>query len=118
MLAHFQELLAPHGLIRMRAMFGGHGIYCDEMFMAIVIDDQLYLKVDALTQARFEQAGCTPFIYQSKGKRAEMSYWSAPDSALESPQLMQPWAEMALQATQRKRSLSRQKRPGLPPRKR
>jgi DNA transformation protein and related proteins len=104
MLAHFQELLAPLGHIRTRAMFGGHGIYCDEVFMAIVVGDQLYLKVDALTQPRFEQAGSQPFIYQSKGKSAAMSYWSVPEEALESPQFMQPWAELALQAAQRKQS--------------
>ena len=102
MLAHFQELLAPLGHIRTRAMFGGHGVYCDEVFMAIVVGDQLYLKVDALTQPRFEQAGSQPFIYQSKGKSAAMSYWSVPEDALESPQFMQPWAELALQAAQRK----------------
>jgi DNA transformation protein and related proteins len=114
MLAHYQELLAPLGLIRMRAMFGGHGIYCDEMFLAIVIDDQLYLKVDALTQPRFEQAGCTPFLYHIKGKTAAMSYWSAPADALESPQRMRPWAELALQAAHRKRAFNRHKPAGLP----
>ena len=103
MLMHFKELLAPLGAIRSRAMFGGHGIYCDDVFMAIVIDDQLYLKVDALTQRDFERAGCTPFVYHGKnGKPVAMSYWSTPDEALESPRAMRPWAHMAIAAALRK----------------
>jgi DNA transformation protein and related proteins len=102
MLTHLKELLAPLGYIRARAMFGGHGLYCDDLFFAIVIDDQLYLKVDALTQERFTQAGSTPFVYQGKGKPVEMSYWLAPDEALESAHAMHPWAQLALQAAHRK----------------
>ncbi|MFD0740474.1 hypothetical protein ACFQZQ_14410 [Lysobacter koreensis] len=31
-----------------------------------------------------------------------MSYWSAPEAALDSPQAMLPWARLALQAALRK----------------
>lgn len=41
------ELLEPEGTIATRRMFGGHGVYCDGVFMAIVIDGRLYLKADA-----------------------------------------------------------------------
>ena len=102
MLEHFKELLAPRGAIRSRAMFGGHGIYCDDVFMAIVIDDQLYLKVDPLTQATFAAAGSAPFVYHGKGKPVAMSYWRVPDEALESARAMRPWADMAIAAAGRK----------------
>lgn len=102
MLDHYKELLAPRGAIRSRAMFGGHGIYCDDLFIAIVIDDQLYLKVDGLTQATFAAAGSTPFVYTGKGKPVKMSYWLVPDEALESARAMRPWADMAIAAAGRK----------------
>jgi DNA transformation protein and related proteins len=103
MLGWFRELLAPLGPVRTRAMFGGHGVYVDDEFIAVVIDDVLYLKVDDETRARFEGAGSRPFTYDA-GERGEvaMSYWSAPDEALDDPAGMRPWALLALAAARRK----------------
>lgn len=97
-----RELLEPLGRVGMRRMFGGHGVYVDALFIAIVIDGRLYLKVDAETRARFEAAGSAPFVYQGKDKPVEMSYWSAPEEALDSPEQMRPWARMAMAAALRK----------------
>ena len=102
MLDYFKELMAPRGAIRSRAMFGGHGIYCDELFIAIVVDDRLYLKVDELTQLTFAAAGSAPFVYQGKDKPVTMSYWSVPEEALESARAMRPWLDMARAAAARK----------------
>jgi DNA transformation protein len=92
------ELLAPAGAVRARRMFGGHGLYVDDLFFALVARDRLYLKVDARTQVRFEAAGCAPFVYLGKGKPVTMSYWTVPAEAMDSPALMQPWARLAVQA--------------------
>lgn len=102
--AYCLELLAPHGAPRARRMFGGHGLYIDEQFVAIVAEDTLYLKVDALTRGAFERAGCLPFVYDGKGRAISMSYFSVPAEALESAALMQPWARMALEAALRSRA--------------
>jgi DNA transformation protein len=95
------ELLAPLGTIRSKRMFGGAGLYCDELFFAIVIDDVLYLKANDESRADFEREGLEPFSYEAKGKRMSMSYYRAPDEALESPALMLPWARKALGAALR-----------------
>ena len=55
------DQLAGLGCLRERRMFGGAGIYCDEIFFAIVYQDTLYLKVDNAHRAVFVQAGSTPF---------------------------------------------------------
>jgi len=102
MMEHYIELLSPLGAVRSRAMFGGHGLYCDGQFIAIVADGELYLKTDDLSRPEFDRAGCRPFVFESDGKRAEMRYCSVPDEALETPQEMRPWAELALQAALRK----------------
>ncbi len=102
MLDHFRELLAPLGSIRTRAMFGGHGIWCDDAFVAIVIDGQIYLKADALSQPEFQRWGMQPFTYASKGKAVTLGFWSIPEDALESPRAMKPWGQMALAAATRK----------------
>lgn len=96
--SHCVELLVPLGAVRVRRMFGGWGIYVDEVFIALVAIDQLYLKVNAQTQGDFQRAGCTPFVYTGSGKEVTMSYWTAPPEALDSPALMAPWARLALQA--------------------
>jgi DNA transformation protein len=102
LLAHLRELLEPLGRITLRAMFGGHGVYCNGVFFALVAEDQLYLKVDALTRDRFAAAGCAPFVYAGQARPIEMSYWSVPDAALDSPEELEPWARLALAAAARK----------------
>ena len=70
--------------------------------VAIVIDELLYLKVDAQTRAAFEAEGCEPFVYEVKGKAVPMNYWSVPEAALDSPQEFRPWAQRAWEAALRK----------------
>lgn len=96
------ELLEPLGLISTRRMFGGHGVYCDGLFIAIVIDGRLYLKVDEQTRSAFVAAGSAPFVYEGQKKPIEMSYWNVPEEALDSPEQMQPWAKLAIAAALRK----------------
>jgi DNA transformation protein len=85
-------------------MFGGHGLYVDDLFVAIIASDRLYLKADAQTHERFERAGCEPFVYDAKSRAISLGYWSAPDEAMESPALMEPWARLALEAALRARA--------------
>jgi DNA transformation protein len=95
---HCMELLAPLGSVRARRMFGGYGLYVDEVFIAIVAFERLYLKADAVSRERFAAAGCEPFTYDAHGKSVMLGYWAAPADAMDSPALMEPWARMALQA--------------------
>lgn len=101
-ITYLQDLFAPLGELSARRMFGGYGLYLDEVMIGVVMDDGLYLKADDVTQAQFEAAGSAPFIYDSGGKRVTMSYWSAPEAAMDSPQAMLPWARLALEAALRK----------------
>ncbi|MFT3953367.1 MAG: TfoX/Sxy family protein [Piscinibacter sp.] len=101
---HCRELLAPLGAVRARRMFGGHGLYVDELFIAIIAFGRVYLKADAQSRPRFEAAGCEPFEYDAAGKRVSLAYFTAPDDAMESPALMQPWARLALEAALRGRA--------------
>jgi DNA transformation protein and related proteins len=101
---HCLELLAPLGTPRARRMFGGRGLYVDDVFVALISSERLYLKTDADTHARFEAAGCEPFTFQTSGGPMTTSYFSAPDDAMESPALMQPWARLALEAALRARA--------------
>jgi DNA transformation protein len=101
-IAYLHELLEPLGKVSARAMFGGWGVYVDGTIMGIVAEGRLYLKVDALTESRFAAAGSAPFMYQSQKGPMPMSYWSAPDEAMDSADGMKPWARLALEAAGRK----------------
>jgi len=91
------ELLAPLGAVRARRMFGGHGLYLEGLFIAILAGDGLFLKADAQEQAAFAAAGSSPFSYHRQGGALTvMAYWRAPDEAMESPEGMAPWARRAL----------------------
>ncbi len=113
LVSHCLELLAPLGAVRAKRMFGGHGLYIDELFVALIAFERLYLKVDAQTQPAFSAAGCEPFVYDGKGKPVTMSYWTVPAEAMESPHLMVPWARQAIAAALRARAA----KPSAAPRK-
>lgn len=102
-LDHVLEMLAPAGRVSARAMFGGHGLYCDELFFAIVLEDMLYLKADDESRAAFELLGCELFSHRRLGKLATLNFYRAPEETLESPQLMLPWAKRALACALRAR---------------
>lgn len=95
---HCLELLGALGPARARRMFGGHGIYVDDLFIALIALDRLYLKTDEGTRAAFAAAGCEPFVYTGQDKPVTMSYWTVPPEAMESPAEMLPWARRAMQA--------------------
>jgi len=97
------ELLRPLGTARLRRMFGGHGIYVDDVFVAIISSDELYLKTDDMTRPVFAAAGCRPFVFERDGP-TETSYWTVPAEAMESPAQMQPWARRAIEAALRARA--------------
>lgn len=111
LVTHASELFAPLGHIRAKAMFGGWGFYCDELFFAIVADETLYLKADADSAERFRAAGGEPFSYALRdGSVQTMSYWTVPEEALETPAGMRPWAQLALAAAVRARKPKKAKR--------
>ena len=97
--SHCLELLAPLGRTSSRRMFGGRALYIDDLCMALIFGDALYLKVNDDSRAAFERAGCRPFIYETKdGDHQMLGYYTAPEEAMESPAEMAPWARRALAA--------------------
>ncbi len=79
-------------------MFGGHGLYVDGLFVAIIAFERLYLKADADTAPRFQAAGAERFVYNASGRTVQLNYWTAPAEAMESPAAMLPWVRLAQQA--------------------
>ena len=111
-LAHCLDLLSPLGPVRARAMMGGHVLDARGLPVALVWEDGLFLKTGEEDRPAFAAAGCTPFTYELRGRMVEMSYWSAPEGAIEDAESLAPWAARALAAAERAAAAKRpRKRP-------
>jgi DNA transformation protein len=99
-------LLTPLGPVRSRAMFGGFGIFLDDLMFALVAWDRLFFRVDDQTRGRFVEAGSEAFTYSANGRAMTMAYFEAPEGSLADSEALLPWAELGLAAAQRNRKKS------------
>jgi DNA transformation protein len=105
------ELLSGIPLVRAKRMFGGHGIFHNDLMFALTCDDGLFFKVDDENRATFENHGLDPFRYEKKdGKVFVMSYYQAPDECFASPAKMKHWAQPSVAAAQRADALKKTKK--------
>ncbi len=98
------DLFAGLGPVSIRRMFGGKGIYHHGLIIAVVLRGELLLKGDSTTADELEAAGARRWITGSKGRRANMPYWSVPEAALDDPDEMTRWARLALEAAIRSKA--------------
>lgn len=88
---HLHDVFSRLGPIRGRRMFGGWGIYHDEVMFGLVADDTLYLKVDRENAGLFDEAELPPFVYRSGEKSVRMSYRLAPEAIFDDPDEAAAW---------------------------
>ena len=100
-IAYLLEQLAPLGDVRARSMFGGFGIYRGDRMFALVADDTLYIKADAVNRADFESRGLEPFRYEMRGEWKQMSYWQPPAEAMDDREVLCEWARKGCEAADR-----------------
>jgi DNA transformation protein len=94
--------LGPPGGVRPRAMFGGYGIYLNDLMFALVAWDVLYFKVDDGNRPAYEAAGSGPFRPYAD-RPTTMSYHEVPASLLDEPDALMSWARDAVAAARRAR---------------
>lgn len=96
------EVFESFGPIRSRKMFGGHGIYHQDLMFGLVADDELYLKTDADNIAEFEARELPAFEFETKdGKVMKMSYVKAPEEIYDDPDEARYWADSGYAAAVR-----------------
>jgi DNA transformation protein and related proteins len=97
-----QELFSAFGVVAVRRMFGGAGIYADGTMFGLVADGVIYLKADERNAPAFEREDLPPFTYETKdGKRGVMSYRRMPERLYDDPDELAIWARDALAAARR-----------------
>jgi len=88
--------------VRARSMFGGVGIYSDDLFFALLDDDTTFFKVDDTNRPDFEARGMGPF--RPMGPDGEvMQYYQVPEELLEDPDALRPWVDRAVAVARNKR---------------
>jgi DNA transformation protein len=103
------ELMQSVGKVYAKGMFGGHGIYLEGLMFGLVADSVLYLKADKETENEFKDRGLEAFTYNKKGKEYKMSYYQAPEEALEDCEEMNIWVNKAYGAALKAASKKRNK---------
>ncbi|MGH2906949.1 MAG: TfoX/Sxy family protein [Solirubrobacterales bacterium] len=102
MLAYYEDLFAPLGVVETKRMFSGAGFSAGGFTFALLLRAGLYMRVDDVTRPAYEAAGCEPFTYTARGKEVVVRrYYSAPDDAVESAERMSELALESLAAAQR-----------------
>lgn len=97
-----EDLFAPFGRVAVRRMFSGQGVYIEDACFALVLGGTIWLKADPSTKARFADAGCRPFAYETKTRSVTVeSFWSLPDDALDDEDALRRWCAIALEAARR-----------------
>jgi DNA transformation protein len=96
---HALDLLSSLGPVQARRLFGGYGLYARGVMMALLDDDELFVKTDDETRERFVAAGCRMWEYPGLGETT--NYFRPPDDAHEDAEAMAPWARLGLDAALR-----------------
>ena len=101
--AAIADIFADFGRVRVRRVFGGHGVYADDLVFALELRGEIFLRGDAKSEAAFAATGSTPFTYvrRSNGRSTTLPYWRMPETAFDDPDELKRWCTLALEAARR-----------------
>jgi DNA transformation protein and related proteins len=92
------EQLVGLGGVSARRMFGGVGLYCEELFFGLIDNDTLYLRVNDDNRADYTVRGMGPFRPYADRPELSMTYFEIPADVLEDPPQLVSWARRSVAA--------------------
>ena len=95
-LAYVLEQLAGLAGLSARRMFGGVGLYCEELFFGLIDNDTQYLRVNDDNRADYTARGMSQFRPYADRPELSMSYYEAPADVLEDPAQLVSWARRSV----------------------
>ena len=114
-IAKLETTLTPLGAFRSRPMFGGHGLYLDDLFFGLIAYDKFYLKTDEKNRGDYVKAKAKPFSFESARKGLVItSYWQCPDAVMKDGRKLRQWIAKALDAARRKKAAKPKRTPRKP----
>jgi DNA transformation protein and related proteins len=112
-----EQLSSLRGLVP-RRMFGGAGIYQDELFFGLIFKDTLYFKVNDANRASYEARGMARFRPYENRPQVSLTYYEVPADVLENREELAIWAQRAVEAAAASKMEKEAKRRKAPSRKR
>lgn len=87
------DLFGDFDGVTSKRMFGGYGFYLDGNIFAIIVEDELYFKVDERNKSEYESHGSHPFVYEGHKNKGpvEMPYWLLPEEIMSDSELLYDW---------------------------
>ena len=92
-----EQLSGLRGVVS-RRMFGGAGLYQDELFFALVFANTLYFKVSDDNRADYEARNMGRFRPYKDRPQLSLTYYEVPADVLEDRDELAVWARRSLQA--------------------
>jgi DNA transformation protein and related proteins len=96
---YIKDVLSEFYPITLRSMFGGYGVYKNQLMFGLIAEDELYFKADLAAAEYFKTYQSEPFVYSAKGKTIKISYWKVPMDVIEDSCLLQQWMDIAYAAS-------------------
>ena len=79
-------------------MFGGTGLYLDDMMFGVIFGEALYFKADDRNRADYEDEGMGPFTYEmSNGKTGSLNYYEVPERLYDDGDELVAWARKSVE---------------------
>ena len=97
-----RDLFEGFGLVRLKRMFSGHGVYAGDFCIALAINPGLCVRVDDENRAELEALGAAPFTYAKQGKTVTVGkWWKLPEALLDEPDEIARLAQLSLGVARR-----------------
>lgn len=112
-----EQLAGLRGAVS-RRMFGGAGLYHEELFFGLIASDTLYFRVNDDNRPDYEALGMSRFQPYKDKPHLSFNYYEVPAHVLEDGDELVIWARRSLQAAlTANKEVKRPKRTGRPVRK-
>lgn len=89
------RLFESLGEVKSRSMFGGFGIFVDDIMFALVVNDCLHIRADEQSKEYFTEQRFEPYVYSKKGFPVVTKYYSLPQNYWDTPDKIFALAEQA-----------------------
>jgi len=93
-----------------RRMFRSVGLYCDDVFFAIVGDGTLHFKVDDTTRPDYESRGMQPFRPFENRPEVSRTYYAVPVDVIDDAEELVSWARRSVAAASASRKPVRKRK--------
>jgi DNA transformation protein and related proteins len=94
-----EQLAGLRGAVS-RRMFGGVGLYHDELFFGLIASDTLYFRVDDNNRPDYEALGMARFRPYRDKPILSLNYYEVPAHVLERADELIVWARRSLKAAE------------------